>query len=374
MQRTPREVTDARRPVPVYRDRIGVASEIEFSRRQYLGFRTLRPVWIGRVVMAGADRLDAARIRIGGVRGLLYRHFGVPPALDFSPFAPVVHAQFARGGALALPLARAMNARMVVTLHGGDVGKDKNWRHTLLARRWPKVVAQTYRFICVSHAVAETAIRRGVPEHLLTVLPIGVEIPITPPEPRSGGALLFAGRFVEKKGIGVLADAMRRLRAGGDMTRLICAGEGPLRPVMEHLARDIPGVELVGWLSPVALAERMRTASALVVPSVIAADGDAEGLPSVVVEAMARGCVVIGSDKGGIAEAVTNEATGLLVPAGDAEALAAAMHRMAERPELATRLAQAAFYEVRERFDAVRQSAALETILLEAAESLSSRA
>jgi colanic acid/amylovoran biosynthesis glycosyltransferase len=368
MQRTAREATDARRLVPVYRDRIGVASEIEFSRRQYLGFRTLRPVWIGRVAMAGADGLDAPRIRIGGVRGLLYRHFGVLPALDLSAFAPVVHAQFARGGALALPLARAMNARLVVSLHGGDVGKDKNWRHTMLARRWPEVIARTYRFICVSHAVAETAIRRGVPEDRLTVLPIGVEIPTAPPAPRSDGVLLFAGRFVEKKGIGVLADAMRRLRAGGDVTRLICAGDGPLRPVLEQLARDIPGVELAGWLSPADLARRMRTAVALVVPSVIAADGDAEGLPSVVVEAMARGCVVIGSDQGGIAEAVTDQATGLLVPAGDAEALAAAMHWTAARPKLATRLAQAAFLEVGERFDAVRQSAALETILLEAAE------
>ena len=305
--------------------------------------------------------------RIGGVRGLLYRHFGLPPALDFSPFAPVVHAQFARGGALALPLARAMRARLVVTLHGGDV-KDKNWRHTLLARRWPEVVSQTYRFICVSHAVAETAIRRGVPEHSLTVLPIGVQIPTAPPQPRAAGALLFAGRFVEKKGIGVLADAMRRLRMGGDMTRLVCAGDGPLRPVLEQLARDVPGVELVGWLSAADLAERMRTALALVVPSVIAADGDAEGLPSVVPEAMARGCVVIGSDQGGIAEAVTNGETGLLTQSGDAAALAAAMHQITARPELPTRLAQAAFREVGERFDAMRQSAVLEAILLEAAE------
>jgi glycosyltransferase involved in cell wall biosynthesis len=368
MQRTQREATDARRPVLVYRDRIGVASEIEFLRRQYLGFRTLRPVWIGRTVTSGADRLDAPRICFGGVRGLMFRHFGVPPALDFSRFAPVVHAQFARGGALALPLARAMNARLVVTLHGGDVGKDKNWRRTVLARRWPEVVAQTYRFICVSHAVAETAVRRGVPDRLLTVLPIGVEIPAALPEPRSTGALLFAGRFVEKKGVVVLAEAMRRLRAGGDMTRLICAGDGPLRPVLEQLAQDIPGVELVGWLSPANLAERMGTALALVVPSVVAADGDAEGLPSVVPEAMARGCVVIGSDQGGIAEAVSNETTGLLVAAGDAAALAAVMRRVTARPDLAARLAQAAFRDVAERFDAVRQSVVLETILLAAAE------
>ncbi len=366
MTSAPHNSLEQRRPVLVYRDRIGVASEIEFSRRQYLGFRTLRPVWIGRVVLPGAERIAASLIRIGGVRGLLFRHFGVMPAFDFTPFIPVVHAQFARGGALALPLARAMNAKLVVTLHGGDVAKDKNWRHTMLARRWPEVIAQTYRFVCVSHAVAEIARRRGVPERLLTVLPIGVEVPAAAPcLPRDRG-FLFAGRFVEKKGITVLADAMRRLRAMGDTTPLSCAGDGPLRPVLEKLAREIPGVELAGWLEPPALAARMETALALLVPSVVASGGDTEGLPSVVPEAMARGCTVIGSNEGGIAEAVTDAVTGLLVPPGDADALAAAMHRLSAEPDLAAQLAQVAFRAVGERLNAVRQSAALESILLEA--------
>jgi colanic acid/amylovoran biosynthesis glycosyltransferase len=367
MTSAPHELSEGRRQVLVYRDRIGVASEIEFSRRQYLGFRTLRPVWIGRVVLPGAQRISSSLIRIGGLRGLLFRHFGVTPALDFAPFVPVVHAQFARGGALALPLARAMNARLVVTLHGGDVGKDKNWRHTMLARRWPEVMAQTYRFVCVSHAVADIARRRGVPEPQLTVLAIGVEVPAAPPFlPRPHG-FLFAGRFVEKKGIAVLAEAMRKLRALGDTTPLICAGDGPLRPVLERLARDIAGVELVGWLEPPALAARMETALALVVPSVVAKDGDAEGLPSVVPEAMARGCTVIGSNGGGIAEAVTDGATGLLAPPGDPMALAAAMHRLSSEPDLAVRLAAAAFHTVGERLNALRQSKVLETILLEGA-------
>jgi glycosyltransferase involved in cell wall biosynthesis len=289
------------------------------------------------------------------------------PRLNFARFLPVVHAQFARGGALALPLVRAMDAKLVVTLHGGDVGKDKNWRHTLLSRRWPEVIARSHRFVCVSHAVAETAARRGVPGKLLTVLPIGVEVPTSPRGLTRDGALLFAGRFVEKKGITVLAEAVRLLRARGDMTKLVCAGDGPLRNVLERLARDVSGVELVGWLSRPALAARMDTALALVVPSIVAEDGDAEGLPSVVPEAMAAGCVVIGTNEGGIAEAVTDASTGLLVPPGDAEALAAAIHRLHSDPGLAARLADAAFRVVAERFNAYRQSEALELILLAAA-------
>lgn len=368
MALSPKQNQDGRRQVLVYRDRIGVPSEIAFSRRQYLGFRKLRPVWIGRTVLPGSEQIGAPTIQFGGIPGLLLRHFGVAPAMDLSPYIPVVHAQFARGGALALPLAWAMNARLVVTLHGGDVGKNKNWRHTLLARRWPEVIARTYRFVCVSNAVAETAIRRSVPEALLTVLPIGVEVPVSPPSQPRDGTLLFAGRFVEKKGIAVLADAMRRLRANGDMTNLTCAGDGPLRPMLEALSHEIPGVELTGWLSPRDLNARMEKALALVVPSVVAADGDAEGLPSVVPEAMARGCTIIGSNEGGIAEAVTNAATGILVPPDDANALAAAMHRVATEPALAPYLSQAAFLAVGEHLNAVRQSEVLETILLQAAE------
>jgi hypothetical protein len=129
-------------PVPllVYRDRIGSPSEIQFLRRQYLGFTRLSPVWVGRHVMAGAAALGAVmRIGEGHAMGwldrLLFRQFGSVPRWDVGPTANVIHAQFARGGALALPLARALDKRLVVTLHGGDVSKTKNWRGTVQARR-----------------------------------------------------------------------------------------------------------------------------------------------------------------------------------------------------------------------------------------------
>ena len=140
---------------------------------------------------------------------------------------------------------------------------------------------------------------------------------------RNPTAHLFVGRFVEKKGITVLADAMRLLRAQGDQTPVTCVGDGPLRPILETLARDVPGVTLTGWLSPDAVRERMTQAVSLVVPSIIAAGGDAEGLPSVIPEAMAQACPVIGSNLGGIAEAIVHNHTGLLVPPNDPAALAA---------------------------------------------------
>jgi colanic acid/amylovoran biosynthesis glycosyltransferase len=313
-----------------------------------------------------------ARLGDGGALGwlerLLFRHFGFVPRLGVGATANVVHAQFARGGALALPLTQALGKRLVVTLHGGDVSKNRNWHGTVQARRWPAVVATASRFVCVSAAVAETAIRHGVPRGKITVLPIGVEVPhVAPKVPGGTGPFLFVGRFVPKKGIDILADAVRRLHASGAPVRLLCVGDGPLRSTLEALARETGTVELTGWLSPAEVTRRMAGAAALLVPSIVAPDGDAEGLPSVIPEAMARAIPVIGSAEGGIAEAVEHEATGLLVPPGDAGALAAAMGRLASEPELRHALGQAAFAYVSARLNAQVQSAALETLLLEVA-------
>ncbi len=360
------------RPLLVYRDRIGAPSEIQFLRRQYLGFTRLTPVWVGRHIMPQAPALGGNLLRLGGnglagwLNRALFRHLGRVPPLPLDRLAPVLHAQFARGGALALPMAQALGMRMVVTLHGGDVGKAKNWRRTVQARRWPAVVAATARFVCVSAAVADAALAHGVPQHKLVVLPIGVEVPEAPPQPPAGPpGHLFVGRFVAKKGIGVLADAVRRLRSAGDDTPLICIGDGPERPTLEALARSVGGVTLTGWLPPDAVATHMAQAWSLLVPSVVAPDGDAEGLPSVIPEAMAQGCPVIGSAQGGIAEAVRHGQTGLLVPPGNPAALAEAMNRLVSEPQLRHGLGRAAFGFVGVHLNARVQSAALEQLLLE---------
>jgi colanic acid/amylovoran biosynthesis glycosyltransferase len=110
----------------------------------------------------------------------------------------------------------------------------------------------------------------------------------------------------------------------------------------------------------------MAGAWSVLVPSVVAPDGDIEGLPSVVPEAMAQACPVIGSAEGGIAEAIRDGVSGLLVPPGDAAALARSMARMTNEHGLRARLGQGAFAEVGHRFNVRVQSAALERVLLRA--------
>ncbi|MBS0639487.1 MAG: glycosyltransferase [Acetobacteraceae bacterium] len=397
----------APQPFLVYRDRIGAPSELSFLRRQYVGFTRLRPIWIGRTLLPDAQAVGGSAMRLGGhgplgpLRRLLFRHlgqaprFGVtylerdrlepgeePPAVDADAadsdgldqpawpthtLAPVLHAQFARGGALALPLAHAMGMRIVVTLHGGDVSKRKNWQHTVLSQRWPSLVKEAAAFVCVSQAVADIALSHGAPVDRIVVVPIGVEVPDQPPAAGPRSAHLFVGRFVQKKGIGILADAVRRLRAEGDATPVVCIGDGPLRPELDRLAREVSGITLTGWLSPAAIQPYLASAISLVVPSVVAEDGDAEGLPSVIPEAMAMACPVIGSDQGGIAEAVESGVSGLLVPPGDSAALAAAMHTLGTDQMLRAQMGADAFATVSTDLNAMVQSRKLEDLLLAAA-------
>jgi glycosyltransferase involved in cell wall biosynthesis len=360
-------------PFLVYRDQIGAPSEIAFLRRQYVGFTRLRPIWIGRTILPAAPAIAPTTLRLGGtgptgpLNRLLFRHLGTAPPIPMSGLAPIIHAQFARGGALALPLAQTWNSRLVVTLHGGDVSKTKNWRRTVLSQRWPALVRYASHFVCVSEAVADIALSRGAPPDKLIVLPIGVEVPATPPPAVPPTAHLFVGRFVEKKGIATLAAAIRQLRAAGDTTPVICVGDGKLRPILESLAAEVPNVTLTGWLDPAAIRPLMASAHALLVPSIIASDGDAEGLPSVIPEAMAQACPVIGSDQGGITEAIRTEETGLLIPPGDHAALAAAMHRIAGEQQTRARMGTAAYADVSVRLNADIQSKKLETLLLSAA-------
>ena len=119
--------------------------------------------------------------------------------------------------------------------------------------------------------------------------------------------------------------------------RLVVVGRGSLEPVVERLVNELPGsVEHVAELSPEQVAARMDAATVLVLPSL------SEGLGRVIIESFARGRGVVASSTGGIEDLVADGVEGLLVPPGDAAALAAALTRVLSDPALAERLGSAA--------------------------------
>ncbi|MBW4022550.1 MAG: glycosyltransferase [Proteobacteria bacterium] len=360
----------------IYRDVILPQSEVGFMRRQYLGFSRLRPVWVGRRITPGAAEAGLTVHRLGGesalggLRRAAFKELGLVPDMPaLEAMRPVVvHAQFGRGGAFALPLARALNLPLVVTFHGGDAHKDKHYRRfppSLFARRLPALLAEARRFICVSETVRERLLARGFPAAKLTVLPIGTELPDEAPDRPDRAPLLFVGRFVAKKGLPVLIDALRRLADEGREPDAIIVGDGPLGETVRAQAAGLARIRFLGWQKPEAVAALMREASLLVVPSIRAAGGDAEGLPSVAVEAMALGLPVLASDRAGLAGVITPGETGATVAASDALALAAAIAELMADPAARRRLGAAGRALACRDYDAGVQSRRLETLLLE---------
>jgi colanic acid/amylovoran biosynthesis glycosyltransferase len=370
--------TDAVGHVLVYRDRLGVRSEVQFLRRLYSGFNRLSPVWLGCHVDANVDALGAPVLQIGrdGTLGTLdralFKQCGLmPPRPDLRALKPrLIHAHFGRGGALALPIARALRVPLAVTFHGGDATKETHYRRrvipTIYQRRLQALQREAALFHCVSDHIRDVLAARGFPPQKLRTVRLGIETD-PPVASRPGGEqpyLLFVGRFVEKKGATYLLDALRLLRNGGEAPRLMMIGDGPLGGQLRRAAVSLPEVSFLGWQAPAEVRAHMRGAMALIVPSATAATGDEEGLPTVVLEAMAQGTPVIGSRHSGIVEAVTDEADGLLVPPGDPSALAEAIGRLIHDQALRQRLGMAARRTVAQRFDAKTQSHCLEDALL----------
>jgi glycosyltransferase involved in cell wall biosynthesis len=164
--------------------------------------------------------------------------------------------------------------------------------------------------------------------------------------PRAAGdpfELLFVGRLVPRKGVDVLLHAIQQLRMDSRLTLRVVGG-GPEKPRLEKIAADLALGERVrfdGIVSADEIAVRFRACDALVLPAIITASGDTEGLGVVLIEAMGYGKPVIASAAGGILDIVADRDTGLLVPPGDAgklaEAISWAMDNPAELAAIARR-------------------------------------
>ena len=193
----------------------------------------------------------------------------------------------------------------------------------------------------------------------IDVIPYTTSLP-APPVPRAerrsaGGGpftVLFVGRLVERKGVSHLVDAVSLLRSGVDV-RLVIVGDGPERARIESRVREhgLDGrVAVRGRVSEAELQAAYAAADVFVLPAVMDRRGDTEGLGVVLLEAMNYGVPVIASDIGGIVDIVVNNETGVLVRAGDAQALADALERVLGDASLARRLGDAGRRRLAERF------------------------
>ncbi|PYO96184.1 MAG: hypothetical protein DMD60_11315 [Gemmatimonadetes bacterium] len=252
----------------------------------------------------------------------------------------------------------ARPARLVTTFYGVELRWVKGALPFLkgflawAARRSDRVVA-------ISNYTAGEL--RELADVSIEVIPYTTSLPEVAPAPaptlseaRDGtGPVLFVGRLVERKGVAHLLAAIARLAASGGRPRLEIVGDGPERPALEALAERLGVAGRVvfrGQIPPAELQASYARAAVCVLPSVLDARGDTEGLGVVLLEAMNHGTPVVASRVGGIPDIVEDGVSGLLVPPGDADALAAALQRLRDDPALARRLGEAGRHRLHAQF------------------------
>ena len=279
-------------------------------------------------------------------------------AISLSKKIDVIHAHwiFPQGlVAVLIKLITLGRVRVVCTSHGGDLFGLKG---RLLNRLLKWVVSQCDVLTVVSSAMERECEIRGYRPGAISVIPMGVDLKsgfnkgITPGEERKG--FLFVGRFVEKKGVVFLIEAMKILRDSGREVDLTMAGSGPLLDVCKTLVREYGlqnQVIFLGAVNKAQLPELYAQKAVCIVPSIVDSRGDQEGLGLVIVEALGSGCVVMASDLPAIRDVIDNGRNGILFEPENPVAIADAVLKLSSDEPLRKRLASSARASVLEKFD-----------------------
>ncbi len=281
----------------------------------------------------------------------------------------VLHVFFGNVAVHLLPLLRQSPVPVVVSFHGSDVAGSM--ATPAYAESVREIFHRAALVPCRSEQLAGAVGRLGCPAEKLrlmrTVVP---DISFVPRHAPEDGAwkIVQAARLVRKKGLTTALRAFAEFAKSFPASTFTIAGEGPMEAELRHLTGELglgDRVRFAGFLGQDALQDLFRESHLFFHPSETA-DGDVEGVPNALLEAMAGGLPVVATRHGGIPEVVRQGETGLLCAERDAPALAEALQELGTSPALFETLSKNASASVKEQFSAERQIAAVEGIYREA--------
>ena len=290
--------------------------------------------------------------------------------------AHLLHVYFGHIAVHLLPLIREWRGPTVVSFHGADVMVDLEkpaYRAATID------MLEAVRLVLVRSESLRDALKNvGCPASKIHIQRTGIPLDEVPFRARSrpvdgSWQFLQACRLIEKKGLITSVRAFAEFVQRYPQARFAIAGEGPLLDSLQEEARALGVADRVmftGFISQPQLRELFYSSHIFLHPSETGADGNQEGVPNSMLEAMASGLPVFATMHGGIPEAVANGVSGVLVPERDSAALAAQILAAVESPERLHSLAKHGAAAVAERFEQRAQVRKLEDCYLEAMQPL----
>jgi colanic acid/amylovoran biosynthesis glycosyltransferase len=298
-------------------------------------------------------RREHMRARLMGLAHLAVACHGARALRGAAEPVSHIHSQWIHScGTVAMYLAWLLDVPFSFTGHATDLFRD---RCALLDK-----IERAAFIVCISTFHRDFYLQHGARPGQCVIAYCGIDPAVFHPRRDAPLAdrplrLLASGRLVEKKGFSVLLDACKLLADRGERFDCVIGGSGPLQGALEQQIAHLglgQRVSVTGQaLQQEKIIDFMHGGDIYVLPCVWAADGDVDGLPQMLMEAMACGLPAVSTNLVGIPDLIRDGQTGLLVAPNDAAALADAIQRLMHDRPLAQRLADAGLRWVHERFD-----------------------
>jgi colanic acid/amylovoran biosynthesis glycosyltransferase len=284
--------------------------------------------------------------------------------------ARLLHIFFGHIAVHLLPLIRTWQWPSVVSFHGADVLVDLQKPTYRDATR--EMLSAVKLVLVRSESLRRGLIDLGCDEKKIEIVRAGIPLEQFPFRERAfpenaEWRFVQAGRLIEKKGLSTSLRAFAQFAATYPDSTLTIAGEGPLLSHLQELARQLKidrRVSFAGFISQDQLRELLYSSHIFLHPSKTGRDGNQEGVPNSILEAMASGLPVFATRHGGIPEAIENGVSGILVAERDHDALAQALLDAVKDRHLLARLARHGAEAVAEEFEQSAQIRKLEDIYL----------
>ena len=317
----------------------------------------LRRIWFKQIVDQ-PWQISAAEVR------------GIEHALKESD-AQLLHIYFGHIAVLLRPLLRHSPKPSLVSFHGADVLVDM--QKSAYRRATEEMLSLVRRVLVRSESLRQAVIDLGCAPEKIEIQRAGIPLNQFPFRERSAPGngewrLLQAGRLIEKKGLKTALRAFAKFRKEFPSAKLTIAGEGPQLAEVQSLTRELQiasSVDFSGFVSQEKLRSLFYSSHLFLHPSETGPDGNQEGVPNSMLEAMSTGLPVFATRHGGIPEAVEQNICGILVKERDYESLAGALIDCTKDSSRLGAMGRAASGTVAKNFSQTEQTRRLEEIYLD---------